>query len=285
MTMCVTGTRVTQEHEGLWVKHEEECCPGGPNFSKTRGVWTHVAHRMGRVIGVLDTVHSQGGWAVARACALQGRRCVEFYPVRKADTGKPLGTVQENCRRLGADTLPLPAGRSAVLYHRARAALRETHGDDSYMMPNALKLPETVSETADEVARTTLPPDLDTVIISASSGTIAAGLLRGLRRMGWSGMLVVHMGYSRPLGAVMRYLEAAASLPLLMGGSRVVASAGDVVVRLVDEGYAYADEARGVPGCFIPTWPCNTHYDLKVLSWWARGGHRDCGRTLLWNVG
>src|SRR5262249_34387357 len=153
------GTPVEHHPElGLWVKREDLCCPGGPNFSKTRGVYAHVAKRPEGVIGVLDTHHSQGGWAVARACAALNKHCVLFYPVRKADrnllyTGmKPtqdpvwgewgdiLRPQQVAAFNLGAGLVPLAAGRSAVLYHRAKSALSEERG--SYMMPNALKLPE-----------------------------------------------------------------------------------------------------------------------------------------------
>ena len=294
--MCVDGTPVEDHREqfGLWVKREDLCCPGGPNFSKTRGVWAHVAARPEKMIGVLDTAHSQGGWAVARACAELGKQCVEFYPVRKADT-KFGGEVQEMCLKLGAFTKGLPAGRSAVLYHTAKKILaHDQPAGFTYMMPNALKLPEMITETAAEVARTIGPGGglvqvqptpyfqgtqlevprydlVDTVLISASSGTIAAGVCRGLLDLGWRGTVVVHQGYSRPEGAMRKYMAQ------MMG--EAYASFNLVVV---DEGYAYAGAARPGP---TPPWPCNQFYDLKAFRWWMREGRAKYEEAMLWNIG
>jgi threonine dehydratase len=277
--MCIDGTRVSDERAewGLWVKHEEECCPGGPHFSKCRGVYAHVAARSERFIGVLDTSHSQGGFAVARACQLLGKKCIEFYPVRKG--GLPSGgAVQQAVRDLGGQTMPLVAGRSAVLYHYAKRWLRENEdvpAGDVYMMPNALKLPEMVTETAAEVQRTASLPFVENfrtvkvVLVSASSGTIAAGVARGLFELGWEGRVVVHLGYSRPLGAMRAYMKEMADWQR-------------VEVEFVDENYSYADSARPGP---TPPWSCNEHYDLKAFRWWAAKGRALHGEALLWNIG
>jgi Threonine dehydratase len=267
MTMCLTNTPVTyHDNLGLYVKHEELCCPGGPNFSKTRGVYAHIAARPEPVIGVLDTSHSQGGWAVARACKLLGKQCELYYPVRKAHQNAPLQVQQLEAQKLGAELIPIPAGRSAILYHRVRSKFRD---EGRYLMPNALKLPESVSETAAEVDRTQLPSDISAVLISASSGTIAAGVLRGLGDAAVS--VVVHLGYSRSERAVRAYLDKMSGINTSGG------------VTIVDEGFSYADAApRDVE---LPDFPCNVFYDLKAYRWWVREGQARYGRALLWNVG
>jgi hypothetical protein len=263
---------------GLHVKREDLCCPGGPNFSKTRGVYAHIKNRPEQFIGVLDTRHSQGGWAVARACVEFNKQCVEFYPVLK--NGSPSGgIVQEQCRALGAQLLPLKAGRSAVLYHQAKSWLRG-HSDQPpiYMMPNALKLPEMVSETAAEVGRTDLP-DIKTVLISASSGTIAAGVIRGLQEKKWEGTIVVHLGYSRPEEAVRVYLEKMA-IPTPFWG--YVKGYLGSKIQIVDEGYSYSDPA--ILG-LDPPFPSNEFYDLKAFRWWMKTGRAKYGEALFWNIG
>jgi len=239
-------------------------------------VYAHVANRPEKVIGVLDTYHSQGGWAVARACKLLHKTCVEFYPVRKAEPGW-FGPVQKECADLGAITRPLQAGRSAVLYHAAKAYLAKS--PNSYMMPNALKLPEMITETVAEVWRTSVPGGWpETVIVSASSGTIAAGVLKGLTEVGWPrpgvrGNFIVHQGYSRTAQRVADYM----GKMIGWDGERVRAS-----VSFVDEGYAYGDEARGDT---LPPFPCNVFYDLKAFRWWVREGRAKYGEALLWNIG
>jgi hypothetical protein len=272
VTYCAECTPVDDHMSqlGLVVKREDLSCPGGPNFSKTRGVWEHVASRPERLIGVLDTSHSQGGWAVARACAEQGKQCVNYYPLYKHRQECLVPPVQERSISLGAELRPLPAGRSAVLYHRARREVEELGG---YMMPNALKLPETVAETAREVGRT-FPRGLAgsclPVLVSASSGTVAAGVLRGLVSLGWDGPLIVHLGYSRPHGAVRMYI----------GSMSGVDHSGLVII---DEGYAYKDRAR--PGAAALPFPSNDFYDRKAVSWWLREGRAQWRKALLWNVG
>jgi hypothetical protein len=254
---------------GLFVKREDLCNPGGPGFSKSRGVFAHVKAQRADTIAVLDTAHSRGGWAVAQACSVLGKRCRVFYPVRKAEGDAPARPLQLAAARLGAELIALPAARSAILYHRVRRII----GNSTYLMPNALKLQESVAETAAEVRRTKLPPKLGTVIVSASSGTIAAGVIRGLRlEKRWDGRIVVHMGYRRPERAVRSYIE---KMGFLFG------SLGDV--EFIDEGYSYADKAKPGP---VPSFPCDVYYDLKALRWWSsledRSGY---GVAMLWNIG
>lgn len=283
--MCRDGTPVEDylERFGLWVKREDLCCPGGPNFSKTRGVYAHVKGRREPVIGVLDTNHSQGGWAVARACQLLGKQCVLYYPVRKSERDDHIKPQQEAALRLGAQLVPLQAGRSAVLYHTAKKRLSSLGAASTYMMPNALKLPEMITETVAEVERTTLPP-VSTLLISASSGTIAAGVILGLQRKGWVGVapsglpvnknLIVHQGYSRSEPAIRSYMD---KMALGFDGEGIACP-----VTLVDEKYSYADSAK--PG-EQPPFPCNEYYDLKAFRWWVREGRNEYGTALLWNIG
>lgn len=247
---------------GLIVKREDLCCPPGPHFSKTRGVFRHVEKRPEKIIGVLDTSHSQGGWAVAQACKIWGKDCRLFYPVYKHRQFDPLKPQQAAAFDLGAELLTLPAGRSAVLYHRAKKSVESLGG---YMMPNALKLPETVDETARELKDTMTQHSLpENMLISASSGTIAAGLARE-----WPGVLLIHMGYSRSEKSVVDYIHK---------------MAGKVKSELVfiNEGYEYKDVAR--PGV-IPPWNCNSHYDLKAFRWWMLKGREQYHTATLWNVG
>lgn len=275
---------------GLLVKREDlSCPPPGPPFSKTRGVLAHVQARYAegtRLFGVLDTSHSQAGHAVAAACRYVGAKCVNYYPVYKRElltTGDPgvlvapLRSPQARAKELGATLAPLQAGRSAVLYHTAR---RQTEEAGGYMMPNALKLPETITETAKEVVRTVEHADRETYhqlrglpwIVAASSATIAAGVIRGLEQMfGTAGPpVIVHMGYARSHEKVLAYITS------------IVGHLPNNLV-LVEEHYAYADEARPGP---TPPWPCNPYYDLKAFRWWVREGREKLNsNAVLWNIG
>ena len=252
----------------LWVKREDLSCPKpGPPFSKTRGVYAHIAKRPERIIGVLDTFHSQAGHAVARACQILGKQCINFYPVYKNLFG--LQPPQQRSQELGASLVGLPAGRSCILYHAMKKQIAELGG---YAMPNALKLQESVEETAKEVERNGLVNGIlpDTVLIAASSGTIAAGVIRGY---GLEVRYALHMGYRRSEEALREYVCDKAGF-----------MEEETDLSIFDEGYEYKDEAR--PG-ETPPWPCNSYYDLKTFRWWMnqRADWDEFGTTLLWNIG
>lgn len=298
---------------GLLVKREDlSCPPPGPPFSKTRGVLSHMKARYDegvRVFGALDTFHSQAGHAVAWGAALLGAQCLNYFPVYKRDVRPAapspedqaehhlyqwepgmwmeLREPQKRSAELGAELIGLGAGRSAVLYHTARAMTGDRGG---YMMPNALKLPETVEETAAEVERTferASREQFDILrsspwLIACSSATIAAGVMAGLGRVlpakhEQIKRVILHMGYSRSREAVFKYLSDR------LGFRRWLYDWHEGrALHFVDEGYEYKDTARPGP---TPPWPCNDHYDLKALRWWLREGRQQYGRAIFWNIG
>jgi hypothetical protein len=257
----------------ILVKREDLCCPPpGPSFSKMRGVLPHIAARPEEVIGVLDTYHSKAGWAVAWTCSQLGKLCVNFWPRYKADPPGLPRFQQQRAEAIGADLIALPAGRSAILYHQAKKELAARY-PGAYMMPNALKLPESVAENAEEVLRTDLPP-AGTIVISISSGTVAAGVIRGLAAKGLlpAYRIVLHMGYSRSREAVIAYIEQTSG----------VSFSDCAGVDLIDEGYGYADKA---PRWANPPFPCNQYYDRKAWAW-LELNHKDLpGPIVFWNIG
>ena len=252
------------------VKREDLCCPlPGPSFSKIRGVKAFLeAADHDSVVGVLDTSHSKAGWGVAYICQALGMRCIDFYPVYKGETG--LRYIQKHAHDFEAELVPLPAGRSAILYHQAMKQLVEMAGEYALMMPNALKLQETVEATADELFLYT-PESLmcGTWIVSISSGTIAAGVLKGLGHND-NVCVIAHMGYSRSEQAARDYMISMA------GGEAEVPP--DLVI--VDEGYSYKD-AVDIDCPF----PCNRFYDLKAWKW-LQSHAADLEQPIVfWNIG
>jgi hypothetical protein len=235
-----------------------------------------MRERPEKTIGVLDTYHSKAGWAVAYVGRELGKRVVNFWPKYKADKPGELRVQQLIAARLGATLYALPAGRSAILYHKANRIMRERF-PGGYLMPNALKLEESVTETAEQVDHTAWffrsagiesPP---VWVVSISSGTIAAGVLSGLLRNDLRPEVYLHMGYSRSHEEVRRYLR-----------QMTCGEYPENRVHLVDEGYAYKDRVEGV----IAPFPCNPYYDLKAWDWMRRNRSMFDGREILfWNIG
>ncbi|WVW77424.1 threonine dehydratase [Stenotrophomonas phage vB_SmaS_Bhz59] len=281
--MLVNNTPVEQHQQGalrILVKREDLCCPlPGPSFSKMRGVVAHIQNRPEPVIGVLDTFHSKAGWAVSWACHELGKAAVNFWPRYKADGDVYLPREQQQrAEALGASMFALPAGRSAVLYHGAKKRLAAAFPDRSYMMPNALKLPESVTENAAEARRTCEAgevPASGVLVLSVSSGTVAAGVIRGFAEAGLLDRyrVLLHMGYSRSVPTMRQYMSAVSGLNL-----------DSPRFEFVDEGYGYADAARGDPAPF----PCNPYYDRKAWRWLGKPEQQERLRgvpIVFWNIG
>lgn len=296
--MLVNDTAVEVHHirgVPVHVKREDLSAPlPGPEFSKMRGVVAHIKNRPEKVIGVLDTLHSKAGWCVSYVCQQLGKKAVNYWPRYKADGPDGLPRPQQrNAQTMGADMVELKAGRSAVLYHSAKKHLRATYGEDVYMMPNALKLPESITENAAEAYRTAMAvkagtsspllPDEAALVISISSGTVAAGVIRGFLEAHGNAFLeqhkvYLHMGYSRSIDTCRKYMESIAGI--MLPSDRVI---------FIDEGYGYADRISEAEHAAIP-FPCNPHYDGKAWAWLGKNHNAEAlraehGDIILWSIG
>lgn len=275
--MKVTSHTPWELHNGILVKREDlSCPPPGPSFSKVRGLTSWLKSLRGQLIpptcvGVLDTRHSKAGWGVSYLAPDYGFPVRVYYPVFKDDRPGDLRESQAHARELGATLVPLRGNlMSAVLWNIARKDCLE-HG--GAMAPNGLKFMASVESTADELTET-WPGGLNgpvTVVVSASSATLASGVALGLSRLNRTDVrLIVHLGYSRSHDQVLRYM-AAQGVPAPFLRSQV---------ELVDEGYAYADRVD-IPVPF----PCNPYYDRKAYKWIVDHRADLPENTLMWNIG
>lgn len=272
------------------VRREDLCAavPGSPDFSKLRGIEEHLRRTRPGRIGVLDSIHSKAGWGVSWVASHLGIPVELYYPVTVKEGGIAAGPVrpfQKKAQELGANLHPMPAGMSAVLWHQARADFMRTFPTSDWapaeFLPNGLQFAEAVEATCQQVltdeggqaAGLYRPGTM--WVVSASSGNIASGVLKGLALMGFQGTLVVHMGYSRSAESLRTRIH-----------ERAGVWQGAVNVVLVDEGWDYAQDAPG----WAP-FPCNPYYDLKAWNWLASDKslplRRECpaDRVAFWNIG
>lgn len=249
------------------VKREDLCCPEpGPSFSKIRGVYAHLA-AMNRdtLIGVMDTRHSKAGWGVSYVCRALGMPCIDFFPVLKGE--KKLRENQIKARRLGAKLYPMKAGMSAVLYNRAKRLINDL-GANVHMLPNGLKLSESIDATVSELIEFTPFEFLyGTWIISISSGTIGAAVYKALNILHAKVNVIFHMGYSRDMVKVANYTYDTGGV--------------GIPLKIIDEGYEYKDF---VDNSWIP-FPCNEYYDAKAFTWLARNVRSFHQPIVFWNIG
>lgn len=252
------------------VKREDLCCPyPGPSFSKIRGVYSYLSKVIeitdptDLTIGVLDTVHSKAGWGVSWVCNKLGLTCLDFYPNLKDRHGEP-GPNQLEAKKLGAGLVPMAPSRSAILWYRARRIMAEQFPEDGLMMPNALKLSESIEATYQEALLTNKDLFRGTWVFSISSGTIAAGVIRALND---NIDVICHMGYSRPIKSTRKYILEAAKV--------------DRDITFIDEGFEYKAK---VDNSWIP-FPCNEYYDAKAFTWLCRNIRSFKQPVIFWNVG
>ena len=271
--------------EPVYVRREDLCAAvaGSPDFSKLRGIEEHLQRTSPKRVGVLDSIHSKAGWGVSWVASHLGIPVDVYYPVTVKEGGileHPVRPFQKRARELGATLHPMPAGMSAVLWHQAKADFLKTHPAGEFL-PNGLQFPEAVEATCKQVQTDAegrlfrLYQPTTMWVVSASSGNIAAGILKGLALYGFQGPLVVHMGYSRSKPSLRERIH-----------SRAGVWDGSVRVELVDEGWDYAQDASG----FAP-FPCNPYYDLKAWRWLnsPSGGSmmtaNGCTSVAFWNIG
>lgn len=256
----------------LLVKRDDLCSlPPGPSLAKVRGLYAHLSKRPEQYIGALDGYHSRNGWAMAWVCKMLGKSAVTFYPQRKADPPE-LRVNQQAAYSLGSAVIALQAGRQTVLQHLAARELRKVWPDNSYMLPNALKVPEAVEANAEEARRTFADlPSAGTVVLPVGSGTMAAGITRGIPAT-WEVIYV--LGYSRNLDTCRKYIE-----------ERSGRSFNEFKnVQMVDTGYKYSDAETRIQQPFS----CNPYYELKALAWLVSNPivvERLTRPILFWNFG
>ena len=162
------------------VKRDDQyAAPPAPPLGKLLGAMAllEALYRRGvRLVGCWDTRVSALGQGIA-VCWGQfpGMRSIVAYPKRKLND-VPVAIARAGS--LGAEILPVVAGRITISFAAAR---REVERRNGAMLPFGLECPEAVACVAEAAA--TVPPEFTrggTVVVSVGSGVTLAGLVRGL---------------------------------------------------------------------------------------------------------
>lgn len=258
------------------VKREDLSCPlPGPQFSKIRGLYAYMqklADADCRSVGILDTIHSKAGWAVAYIGNLLGIEVYDFFPIYKSKVGQGVLSQQHQmAASLGAILVPLRAAAGYVLEPMAKKLLAQYTDGKGHMLPVGLKMEETIEATADEILNYT-PDELlfdGSWVISSSSGTIASGVWLALQEANSDVALYCHSGYGRKYEKVVAYIET-------MSGYQV-----DGYFVYIDENYQYKDKVD-----FPCPFPCNPYYDLKAWKWLCEQDLSTFRQPIVfWNIG
>ena len=262
-----------EKHGGVWVKREDLSCPSpGPAFSKVRGLASHMVNSTAIGFACLDMATSKAGWGTAYLAKALGRGSIVYYPSLKEWEGQP-GPYQRRAKQFGAELRPLSPGRSSVLWYQARADLRGSPYIE--LLPNGLRLPETVVETAEELLTVSRELLLGTIVVNVGSGTICSGVLTGLIEAGYNP--------SRMIGVTTHKVVAADKrkriLDKVCGAVMMVHDLPNWFSLVVtDCGYADRED------CPCP-FPCNPWYDRKAWRWLVDNQTQLPEPILFWNIG
>lgn len=264
----------------IHVKREDLCTPvPGPPFSKMRGLLPKLKKLKAdgyEVVAYVETAVSMAGWGVAWLAPKVGLDVIIFDPQYAPRKRLPphlrlLEYHRYQWKIHGATLIPLQAHMAAVNYHRAKKWLGNNCAKPTYLLPLGLPLEESVAATAD-VARA-LPQSYKNVVINVGSGTICAGVLRGLK---YSPVTIWGiMGRTGDAEAKALTIETKAGI-LEEGLLKTRAK-----LNIVDPGYEYARQESQVEAPF----PCHPFYDLKAWRWLVDNLNNLKGPVLFWNIG
>lgn len=288
--MMLINTPV-EEHNGVYVKREDLAVngPTAPPFSKMRGVLAHLTklRDTGTVtVGYAESAISMAGWGLAWTAMQLGLKAVIFCPIYKCD--HPYLEVLRKHRkwweRCGAEIVPMPAGRTKIIYYQGRKWLEENRPKNSVMLPIGMSFPETVEATEKEYLWTLKEYDLKpkNVVLCVGSGTIAAGVARGIAESNLKTNLWGILTRDGSVPEKLRYMEKLAGFSL--SGTGMLAQSSPVSLTLLPSGFEYTQKCH----CSVP-FSCNPYYDAKAWEWlMSKKGflpelHKKS--ILFWNIG
>jgi hypothetical protein len=223
-------------------------------------------------VGYVETPISMAGWGVVWCAQALDMKCVIFEPQYKDGPPAMLRVHQQKWKDFGAIIKPITAGRTCVNYYIARKIFQKQYGPKAYLMPTGIPSEETVIETAREWKRTTEKHgNYDHVIISVGSGTICAGILRGIGGEQITGILCNKKNTERKRRDIFHKAKRDYG-PLFSSAKQL---------SIIDAGWRYVERPRRVRCPF----PCHAYYDLKAWVWLVRNVDNLFGRVLFWNIG
>ena len=261
-----------EKHGDIYVKREDlACLPPGPPFAKVRGLFSHLMKLRSEgisVVGYVETAISEAGWGVAWLAKELDMKAVIFNPVYK--TNQPvLDFHRIKWVEFGAEIRDIKAGMAKVGYNISKKLLIEEFGSNAIMLPLGLPFSETIDEVAKEFQRT-YDDRFQSIVICVGSGTMAAGVLKGMRKV----------NCKIPLYGIL----CRQSKQLFKKRRMIVGKAGyffeEPVFYLIDLGYNYTDKVE--VDCPFPS---NCYYDKKAWLWLKQNVDKIEKPVLFWNIG
>ena len=269
----------------IFVKREDlACLPPGPPFAKVRGLYP-VLQKLKKegitTFGYMETSISMAGWGLSYFCKKMGLKAVIFYPLYK-DGEKDNQLFQfEKWRQFGAEIYPLEKpNRLMINWYRARSLLKNKYLN-AVMLPQGLPFEETVQNVTEEMMKDSeIFQAVKTIVACAGSGTMLAGILRGMH-------LIEEKNKTQTKPEIFGILVSPKSTERMR---KNILKMGKMLepgffsfqgkLEILDAGYEYTDKED----CYCP-FPCNPYYDRKAWKWMKDNISLLNPPLLFWNIG
>jgi len=250
-----------------------------PPFAKVRGLYKvllRVKDSPIPAVSYMDTSISMASWGISFFCYYLDLKAVVYFPRYKDGLRHETERHIKFCEGFGAEVrfLEMP-NRQQINFYRARKQFMKDY-PDGVMLPQGLPFDETVTEVEGQVML--LPENVlgGSLVISVGSGTMIAGVLKGLKK--------------RRVLSQNVYGVLVAPKNILKKKKFVYSKAGVVDVGLfcdklekvnfIDAGYEYVQREE----CDVP-FPCNSYYDRKAWQWLMNNIEKLKEPILFWNIG
>jgi len=223
-------------------------------------------------VGYLETAISMAGWGVSWVAKELGMEAVIFDPQYsdKHPAKKIHDFHRSKWQELGSTVISIKPFMTKVNFYIVKDRLKEF--PNSKMLPLGLPLMETMDETAAQVQSTDIS-EISTIIICVGSGTICAGVLKGLSDNIKSPAVIGVMSRTGNRNQKEQFIR-------LKSGTVKNGLLKCVDFRLINPGWEYIDREQ-----LKTPFPCNPYYDQKALRFLLDGYNRIKKPILFWNIG
>lgn len=268
-----------QKYDGIFVKRDDLCFNSpAPPFSKNRGIIQYLSKAKKRgveVVGYTETSISMAGWGVAWACEKLGLKAVIFDPQYK-NTPDILQFHRRQWKNFNAKTIPVPAGRAKVNWYISRKLMDKYYSKfKCELLPLGLPFEETVEATSQEVIETLDNLDVENIVISVGSGTICAGICRGIDKMNKS--ITIYGIMTRDGNIIQKHKNIFKKAKIKDDGF----FKSSVNLNIINMGWKYTDFSK-----IKSPFPCHPYYDLKAWEYLQNNKKFFSEKkTLFWNIG
>lgn len=268
----------------VFVKREDLACSyPGPPFAKVRGLLPNLIRLKQEgidTIGYMETTISMAGWGISYFCRELDLNAVIFYPCYKDKNIRENQEFQiEKWKEFGAKIVPLEnPNRMKINFYRAQKRLKESN-PNCYMLPLGLPFPETVQEIAKQIAL--FDQKYESIVICIGSGTMAAGVLRGLNDKKMTSTVYGIFCAPKNIENMHKKILASANLDnSSRKGFNILKKSNISSLNLYNEGYEYTQKEE-----IKCPFPCNPYYDRKAWAWLLRNYDSLKKPVLFWNIG